>query len=89
MKPLASLTSGELTAAAKAALQQICRQPLRRVKSGWHGNGRRFTLQVCEQLEVRGLARTQNTNGRKELAITGSGRMFAGILEERKRARLS
>lgn len=84
MKPLASLTSADLKPAAKKALLQLGRQSLRRTRGGWCATGYRVTLDVAGQLQAKGLARAEIANGRHLLVITGAGRMFAGVLEERR-----
>lgn len=85
MKPVASLTACELKPTAKQALMLLARQPLRRTRGGWYVTGRKFTLTVGDQLEARGLARTVVDGGRRQLVITGSGKMLAGVLEQRRK----
>lgn len=85
--PVSSLTAGALSAAGRAALLLLVeRGELVRIKGGWRGAGRKVSLATADMLRLRGLARQDLSRGRNLLVPTGSGRMLAGVLEERKRA---
>lgn len=85
--PISSLATSELRTAAKDALLLTATQPLRRVQSGWYTPGKRVTLRVADQLIARGLARIQIAGGRHQLVATGSGRMVAAVIRQRRAGR--
>lgn len=85
MKPsVSSLATSGLRPAAKEALLLTATHPLRRVTSGWYTPGRRITLRVADQLIQRGLARIEISGGRHQLVATGSGRMVADVIRQRR-----
>lgn len=88
MRPhVSSLATSDLRPAAREALLLTTAQPLRRVPSGWYTPGRRITLRVADQLIQRGLARIQISGGRHQLVATGSGRMVADVIRQRRAGR--
>lgn len=87
MKPVASLASGDLRQAAKEALLLTATHPLNRVSSGWYTPGKRVSLRVADQLITRGLARVEISGGRHRLVATGSGRMLADVIRQRRAGR--
>lgn len=82
--PVSSLTAGELKPAAREALLVATTASLSRVSGGWYTPGRRITLRVADQLIQRGLARVEISGGRHKLVPTGSGRMLADVLRQRR-----
>lgn len=86
-QPVAFLATGDLRMAAKDALLLTAAQPLRRVPHGWYTPGKRVSLGVADQLINRGLARIEISGGRHRLVATGSGRMVADVIRQRRAGR--
>jgi len=87
MKPVSSLTAGELGSAAKAALLLSTTHRLGRVTGGFYTPGKRVSLRVADQLIQRGLARVEISGGRHQLVPTGAGRMLADVIRQRRTGR--
>lgn len=87
MKPLADFTTGELGAAAREALLLATTRRLGRVTGGFYSQGRKVSLRVADQLIERGLARIEISGGRHQLVPTGSGRMLADVIRQRRNGR--
>lgn len=85
--PVAPLAAMQLRPAAKDALLLAAMHPLNRVSSGWYTPGRRITLRVADQLIQRGLARVEIAGGRHLLVATGSGRMLADTIRQKRAGR--
>lgn len=87
MKPVSSLTAGELGDAARTALLLSTTHKLARVTGGFRAPGRRISLRVADQLVERGLARIEISGGRHQLVPTGAGKMLADVIRQRRAGR--
>lgn len=87
MKPLASMSTGELGAAAKEALLLSTTHRLGRITGGFYSQGRKVSLRIADQLIARGLARIEISGGRHQLVPTGAGRMLADVVRFRRAQR--
>lgn len=85
--PATSLAAYDLRGAAKDALLLTATEPLRRVPYGWYTPGKRVSLRVADQLIIRGVVRIEISGGRHRLIATGSGRMLADVLRQRRAGR--